>query len=241
MPSVEPDAYGVAATLAKDLTGCGTLMADKLKPYGISIHGCIDGFSRYMLWLEAYYTNSKPTLVAGYFMMAVQLHRGCPAIVRADRGTENGHVEVMQKAMTGEHADSEAENRSFVYGRNIANQRIESWWSMLRKQCSQHWINVFSKLRDEGAFSADFLDKNLICFCFLRLVQVGMSCIYSYLIGIVMYNLSPRNLASMYNEGTYKDRNHLPLMFDLIGFNLTIKKKPFTLTHLCKFVSGQFR
>ena len=214
---------------------------DKLKPYGISIHGCIDGFSRYMLWLEAYYTNSKPTLVAGYFMMAVQLHRGCPAIVRADRGTENGHVEVMQKAMTGEHADPEAENRSFIYGRSIANQRIESWWSMLRKQCSQHWINVFSTLRDEGAFSADFLDKNLICFCFLRLVQVGMSCIYSYLIRIVMYNLSPRNLTSMYNEGTYKDRNHLPLMFDLIGFNLTIKKKPFTLTHLCKFVSGQFR
>ena len=27
---------------------------DKLKPYGIAINGCVDGFSRYVLWLEAY-------------------------------------------------------------------------------------------------------------------------------------------------------------------------------------------
>ena len=26
---------------------------DKLKPYGICINGCIDGFSRYILWLES--------------------------------------------------------------------------------------------------------------------------------------------------------------------------------------------
>ena len=25
---------------------------DKLKPYGFPIHGCIDGFSRKLLWLE---------------------------------------------------------------------------------------------------------------------------------------------------------------------------------------------
>ena len=25
---------------------------DKLKPYGISIHGCIDGYSRKVLWLQ---------------------------------------------------------------------------------------------------------------------------------------------------------------------------------------------
>lgn len=26
---------------------------DKLKPYGICIHGCIDGFSRHIMWLKA--------------------------------------------------------------------------------------------------------------------------------------------------------------------------------------------
>ena len=27
---------------------------DKLKPYGICINGCIDGYSRYIIWLEAF-------------------------------------------------------------------------------------------------------------------------------------------------------------------------------------------
>ena len=27
---------------------------DKLKPYGIAINGCIDGFSRHIMWMEAY-------------------------------------------------------------------------------------------------------------------------------------------------------------------------------------------
>lgn len=29
---------------------------DKLKPYGIAISGCIDSFSHYVVWMEAYTT-----------------------------------------------------------------------------------------------------------------------------------------------------------------------------------------
>lgn len=59
---------------------------DKLKPYGIAIHGCIDGYSRYVLWMEAFTTNNDPKLVAGYFNQNIG---GCPERIRADRGTEN--------------------------------------------------------------------------------------------------------------------------------------------------------
>lgn len=33
---------------------------DKLKPYGICINGCIDGFSRQIIWLRAGSTSSDP-------------------------------------------------------------------------------------------------------------------------------------------------------------------------------------
>ena len=33
---------------------------DKLKPFGFSIHGCIYGFSRYLIWLEVASSNKKP-------------------------------------------------------------------------------------------------------------------------------------------------------------------------------------
>ena len=35
---------------------------DKLKSYGFDIHGCMDGFSRRLLWLEVGSTNKNPTI-----------------------------------------------------------------------------------------------------------------------------------------------------------------------------------
>ena len=66
---------------------------DKLKPYGICINGSIDGFSRQIIWMEAFTTNSDPAVVANYYMHAVKSRKGCPKRVRADRGTENSHME----------------------------------------------------------------------------------------------------------------------------------------------------
>ncbi|CAC5388189.1 unnamed protein product [Mytilus coruscus] len=69
---------------------------DKLKPYGICIHGCIDGFSRNIIWLEADTTNKDPYVIAGYFIDTVREVGGCPRCIRADLGTENGIVRELQ-------------------------------------------------------------------------------------------------------------------------------------------------
>ena len=37
---------------------------DKLKPYGFPIHGCVDGFSRRVLWLNVSRTNNDQTFGA---------------------------------------------------------------------------------------------------------------------------------------------------------------------------------
>lgn len=37
---------------------------DKLKPFGFSIHGCIDGFSRRLIWLEVSTINKNPEVIA---------------------------------------------------------------------------------------------------------------------------------------------------------------------------------
>ncbi|KAJ8018224.1 hypothetical protein HOLleu_43906 [Holothuria leucospilota] len=69
--------------------------------------------------------------------------------------------------------DRHAANRSFVYGKSTSNQRIEFWWGILRKVCADFWIDLFSHLRDnEGLFDGGDLDKALIQFCFLNMIQV---------------------------------------------------------------------
>lgn len=49
---------------------------DKLKPYGFCISGCIDGFSRRIIWLTCGYTNNDPAVIAGYYVDAVTLLDG---------------------------------------------------------------------------------------------------------------------------------------------------------------------
>lgn len=143
---------------------------DKLKPFGVAISGCIDGFSIKMLWLEAYKTNNDPKIIAGYFMDAVISAGGCPTKLRLDLGTENGHLAEMQHFL--HFSEYQAETDSITFGPSTGNQQIEQWWQILRSECVQFWIDLFDKLRVDGFFSDNFLDKSLIQFCFLQTIQV---------------------------------------------------------------------
>ena len=69
---------------------------DKLKPYGFSIHGCIDDFSRRILWLQVQRSNKNPKVIARYFFDYVKATEGCPIRLLTDRGTENGLIAAMQ-------------------------------------------------------------------------------------------------------------------------------------------------
>ncbi|XP_051782603.1 uncharacterized protein LOC127527557 [Erpetoichthys calabaricus] len=146
---------------------------DKLKPYGIFINGCIDGFSRFIIWLEA--SNSgKAGITANYFAQAVKKRNGCPCLVRADLGVENVYVEKMQKFLRRNNTDFYAAENSFIYGQSRTNQRIEFWWGILRKQNLQFWMDLFRQIQVDGYFSGDFLDKELIRFCFMKLIQAEL-------------------------------------------------------------------
>ena len=69
---------------------------DKLKPYGFPIHGCIDGFSRRILWLEIVRSNNDPNVVGNLFLNCVNNLQFYPTVLGTDRGTENGIMATIQ-------------------------------------------------------------------------------------------------------------------------------------------------
>ena len=144
---------------------------DKLKPFGLCISGCIDGFSRKIIWLNVYNTNNNPRIIGGYFLEAVREHGGCPRVVRGDFGTENGHVRDFQTYFR-RNGDRESALPPYIDGSSTGNQRIEGWWGILRRQCLHFWIESFKKLEEEDLFRGSFLDKNIVLFCFTALLQV---------------------------------------------------------------------
>jgi len=138
---------------------------DKIKPYGFPIHGCIDGWSRKILWLKVSRSNNNPEIPAMFFLECIEEFGGCPVKVRTDCGTENGIIAAMQSGFRGS-ADAH------IYGTSPANQRIECWWSFLRRNRTTWWINYFQDLIEKEAFHpGNELETEALWYCFCGIIQ----------------------------------------------------------------------
>ena len=145
---------------------------DKLKQFGFAVHACIDGFSRKVLWLKVGKTNNDPAIIAGFYLATVKRVKCVPRVLRCDRGTENSLVRSLQIALRMNHDDSLSGYRSFRYGRSTSNQRVESFWSQLRRMVTHFWINFFRDMRDSGVFdNSNPIHVECIRFCFTRILQ----------------------------------------------------------------------
>ena len=72
---------------------------DKLKPFGFPIHGCIDGYSRKMIWLTYVKSNNDPYIVGKLYFGAVKELGKVPNRVRTDCGTENIFIVFKEKTI----------------------------------------------------------------------------------------------------------------------------------------------
>ena len=94
----------------------------KLIRYGFVVLGCIDGYSRKIMYLGVR-TNNRASTVLQLFVRATEMF-GLPSRVRADRGTENVEVQYFMESYP-----ARGPNRgSFIAGRSCHTQRIERLW-----------------------------------------------------------------------------------------------------------------
>ncbi|KAK6171696.1 hypothetical protein SNE40_018136 [Patella caerulea] len=96
---------------------------DKIKPFGFCIHGCVDGFSRRIIWLRVGETNNNPKVIARYYLEAVQQLEVVPAKIRCDLGTENSILTNLQPLFHHDENGQTACLKSFIYGKSTSYQR----------------------------------------------------------------------------------------------------------------------
>lgn len=145
---------------------------DKLKPYGFPIHGAIDGYSRKILWLEVSKSNNNPDSIAAMYLDCVHEVEACPVLLRTDCGTENGTMASMQAYFRQNQGDTFSGENSHRYGTSPSNQRIECWWSFLRRGRSSWWIDLFKSLVSNVEVDlGDELHRECLWFCYHRLIQ----------------------------------------------------------------------
>ena len=138
---------------------------NKLKPFGFSVHGAIDGYSRKVLWLKVLRSNNSPSVIGGIYLDCVKEMEGCPTTLVTDLGTENVLVAAMQTFFR-QGIDGHQ------YVRSPRNQRIESWWSFFTKTKGNWWKHFFLHLETEGVIDmTSAIDKECLWFCFSKIIQ----------------------------------------------------------------------
>lgn len=119
---------------------------DKLKPYGFPIQGYFSGYTWKIPWLEVVRSDDDPRILAQLFLDLVFHLKGSPMVVNSDCGTENGSVAAMQCHFCSTGIDRFSGERSHIYDSSNSNQRIEGWWSFLRRQQTSWWMDFFKDM-----------------------------------------------------------------------------------------------
>lgn len=148
---------------------------DKLKQFGFAIHGCVDGFSRMVLWLEVATTNNDPKVTAYYYLNTAKSLKFLPTILRCDKGSENGLIGLLQVCLRKHHPDKFAGENSFVQGKSTRNQRIESYWGRMRQHTVDYYIQLFKCMQERNLFNGSNLHIKCLQFCFGPLIKYDLN------------------------------------------------------------------
>ncbi len=117
--------------------------------WGLVIHGCIDGFSRRVVFLKCSPNNYART-VLNLFMESIANDGGLwPSRIRVDRGVENVLV---CEAMVNRHGEGRG---SFVAGPSTRNQRIERLWREVFRCVCYFYYYLFYALEQSGMLDLD--------------------------------------------------------------------------------------
>ena len=140
----------------------------KLREYGFVLHAAIDGYSRYLIYLEANLNNRAETVLAA-FLRGVEGVGHIPLRVRADKGSENREVSLWMIVARGENRGS------FITGRSVHNQRIERIWREVNRWMTSFHL-IFQHLRQIDLYDPDNpVDRFVLGFVFLPLIRRSLA------------------------------------------------------------------
>ena len=121
----------------------------KLKEYRLVVHGCIDGYTRYILYMICATNNRADTVLQIFRIHVLEAFRMCPSRVRGDHGGENNGVEDLMIELRGPGRGS------FIRGGSCNNQRIERTWGDVNAAVGVQFYRTCFHMQQHGVLNPD--------------------------------------------------------------------------------------
>ena len=138
---------------------------DKWRRFGLFLHGCVDGFTRKILWLVIWWNNSNPRFVCAQYLKTVRhiggmfqmflsfimdllnMLLGAPCVTQSDRGTENYNIAYAHTHIRHALDPTLSGSIQHQWKHGHSNVKPEQMWWRLRRT----WAPGYEKLLEEGA------------------------------------------------------------------------------------------
>lgn len=114
------------------LDGHDKLCGYQNSTFPLGVYGCIDTFSRKILFLFVCHSNSNPLVVGKMYLQYLFEAEMLPRNLRVDRGTETGKMATIHVYLLNKHEDMNDPTDAIIYGPSTSN-KIERWWRELHE------------------------------------------------------------------------------------------------------------
>uniref|UniRef100_A0A7M5TZP3 Integrase catalytic domain-containing protein n=1 Tax=Clytia hemisphaerica TaxID=252671 RepID=A0A7M5TZP3_9CNID len=136
----------------------------KMIRWRLVIHGCIDGYSRLITFLNCS-NNNRADTVLNLFIGSLNRFR-CPLRIRSDHGMENTSVARWMLENLG------VDKKPFITGRSVHNQRIERLWVDVKGYVASLFIDLFRAMETDGLLDIDD-ELHLFCLHFVFIPRIN--------------------------------------------------------------------
>jgi hypothetical protein len=156
---------------------------DKLSRFGVEIYGCVDAYSRKIIWFFVGSSNRTQVSVLRQYLYTVKTVGYCPNLIRSDKGREtpmmaDAHYFFYHTACFDDPTIPDdifnqiCFSDCYIYGKSTGNTRIEGLWYQMISRVIEQWILFFSALEADDWFREDLpSDQVILLFIFMPILR----------------------------------------------------------------------
>lgn len=139
--------------------------------YPLGVYGCLDTFSRKVIFLTVIPSNSDPDVIGNLFLNYLKESLILPNYLRVDRGTETGKMATMQTYLANELQLFDEPTDSVIYGVSTSN-KIERFWRDLHERMELYFKNQLNCLRHNKEYLENVeFHREMVAYIYIPVLQ----------------------------------------------------------------------